>query len=401
MPHNFQSPALTMIAGINQSYFMGEFFLISGFFAEDGIRKRGAMGYLKDRIRRLGLPTLLFTFGVRPVVQAIVNAEGDVLQVASKRAEERAFEPLGEWFPKFVAAVGRQIRNVGKQRVNVGPLWFAVAGIVFTAGYVGIKTLLKRLRKEELPTESKLPLASPKPSKLILNAALIYLFAVPPASLLVRSSFPVGKPPLAKVPPYLLNVLERAGFQLGFFPGYIASFALGCTAGKYLDVLFPSSGPDPETTKVSGRLLGFSLLAIPTLPLLFVSRGWNLDSPGINVEQLAYAFWEPAVAIGISAFSLFGEFPSFVRNSIPAPFQEKLDKAIATMDRASLATYVFHPLPCVLTTIVLPHLFASLGLDWRSYPTELRAVLAGLIGVAGSWAVGIGVKTIPGADLVL
>ena len=47
---------------LNQAYFMGFFFLISGYFTPGSFERKGLRAFLKDRLTRLALPLLVFMF---------------------------------------------------------------------------------------------------------------------------------------------------------------------------------------------------------------------------------------------------------------------------------------------------------------------------------------------------
>src|SRR5688572_11329355 len=49
---------LLLFVLFNQAWFMGCFFLISGYFTPPSYDRKGASGFLKDRLLRLGLPLL-------------------------------------------------------------------------------------------------------------------------------------------------------------------------------------------------------------------------------------------------------------------------------------------------------------------------------------------------------
>ena len=52
---------------INQSWFMGAFFLISGYFTPQSFDRNGAGPFLKHRLLRLGIPLVIFIFVLNPV----------------------------------------------------------------------------------------------------------------------------------------------------------------------------------------------------------------------------------------------------------------------------------------------------------------------------------------------
>jgi glucan biosynthesis protein C len=54
---------------VNASFFMGLFFLISAYFLPASFDRKGARRFLAERFRRLGIPALLFGFGLVPLVR--------------------------------------------------------------------------------------------------------------------------------------------------------------------------------------------------------------------------------------------------------------------------------------------------------------------------------------------
>jgi fucose 4-O-acetylase-like acetyltransferase len=51
---------MTLLAVINQSFFMGFFFFLSAYFIPGSYNKKGAARFVKDRLLRLGIPLVLF-----------------------------------------------------------------------------------------------------------------------------------------------------------------------------------------------------------------------------------------------------------------------------------------------------------------------------------------------------
>ena len=52
---------------LNQSYFMCLFFFISGYFTPISFKRKGRRRFLQERFKRLGIPFLLFFFGLGPL----------------------------------------------------------------------------------------------------------------------------------------------------------------------------------------------------------------------------------------------------------------------------------------------------------------------------------------------
>jgi glucan biosynthesis protein C len=102
---------------VNRSFFMSLFFMISGYFTVMSFRSKGAGAFLKDRMLRLGIPTLVFGLIMIPM-QLFVFAPAD--------------GPRPSVFP-----------------IDVGHLWFLEHLIIFSAGYV----LWQRLYRNRVRTE--------------------------------------------------------------------------------------------------------------------------------------------------------------------------------------------------------------------------------------------------------
>lgn len=237
------SQVLTLFCAVNQSFFMGMFFLLSGYLTPGSLQRKGAWRFMKERLIRLGIPLLLFGLFLGPTTVQL--AQGVALRELS-----------------WAMTTGAGVRFV------MGPLWFCWALLIFS----GLFVLLSRMRlKVEL-------CAVPTPAVLLLSAVLVGL-----AAFVVRLAVPVGH-----------NVL---GLQLGYFVSYVVLFVVGCAAARHrlLDVL--------NFAHVR-RLVWVSLAALPMLPLLlfvFEQSGVPQDgfAGGWNLAALAYALWEPLVAWGV------------------------------------------------------------------------------------------------------
>src|SRR5436190_23977781 len=52
--------AMTWFVATNQSFFMGFFFFLAALFTESSYIRKGAVQFLLDRLKRLGLPLLFY-----------------------------------------------------------------------------------------------------------------------------------------------------------------------------------------------------------------------------------------------------------------------------------------------------------------------------------------------------
>lgn len=60
---------LDVFTDLNSRYFMQLFFFISGFFAPKSFDKKGSFVFLQERIKRLGIPPVVYTFFIGPYIQ--------------------------------------------------------------------------------------------------------------------------------------------------------------------------------------------------------------------------------------------------------------------------------------------------------------------------------------------
>lgn len=60
---------LEVFVVVNETYFMQLFFFISGIFVPQSFDKKGSFVFLQERIKRLGIPPVVYTFFIGPYVQ--------------------------------------------------------------------------------------------------------------------------------------------------------------------------------------------------------------------------------------------------------------------------------------------------------------------------------------------
>jgi fucose 4-O-acetylase-like acetyltransferase len=243
------SLVLTLLAAVNQTFFMGFFFLISGYLTPSSYDRKGWFDFVRDRLIRLGLPTLFFGFVIGPLTVAI--------------ARTQSWDFAGEWFG--LMAHGRFV---------IGPMWFAYALLVFSLAYVAWRRLVP---------------VKPGPRKPVPEQPtwIVAAVGVGAAALIIRQFVPVGE-----------EVLE---LQLGYFASYIFLFALGCVAERY--------GWLAEVKRKHALpWVIAAAIALPLLPIALVvgeQIGQTNFATGFSFPAIFYAFWEPVVAWGIIAGMLW------------------------------------------------------------------------------------------------
>ncbi|MEV4112489.1 acyltransferase family protein [Nonomuraea sp. NPDC049695] len=168
---------LDLLVTFNQAFFMGFFFLISGFFTPGSYDRKGSRAFVRDRLVRLGIPLLLFILLLRPLVNF-----GDYARV----------DGMPYW--KFYL-----------RSWDPGPMWFAEVLIVFALVYA-------LWRSRRAPLESR-------PAPLRFRSVALFVVGLAVATFLWRIPVPTGTyvPVLGLPTP-------------NFLPQYVSMFVLGCVA---------------------------------------------------------------------------------------------------------------------------------------------------------------------------
>lgn len=233
---------LTFLAAVNQAFFMGLFFMISGALAPVSLERKGALAFLGDRAIRLGVPVVVFGVLIGPATVALASAPvGDVLSDTVARIRRGSF--------------------------ILGPLWFPAALLIFSLA-LALWPVRGVARRAVPPFAHWLGLAC----------------ATGLAALLIRQVVPVGA--------------TVAGFQLGYFASYVALFVVGVQAGRngWLDRL-------PRRGLWLAMTVG--LVALPILPVALLSTDAPRFDTGFSSAAIVYALWEPLVALGAIAALIF------------------------------------------------------------------------------------------------
>jgi peptidoglycan/LPS O-acetylase OafA/YrhL len=240
---------LTLFVAVNQAFFMGFFFLISGYLTPSSYDRKGWRAYLRDRLLRLGLPVVVFGFVIGPLTVAI--------------ADSRSWDFVSRWFALM-----------GQLRFVMGPMWFAYALLIFTLAYI--------LWRQFVAVRPGAKRAIPDHTTWLLAALGVGL-----AALIIRQFVPVGE--------------EVLNLQLGYFASYVFLFAVGCIAERY-------GWLENVKRRHAMPWLIALVIAIPLLPVALVvgeSFGQTNFATGFSFPAIFYAFWEPVVAWGVIAGALW------------------------------------------------------------------------------------------------
>jgi glucan biosynthesis protein C len=279
---------------VNQSYFMGLFLLISAYFVPGSYDRKGPVRFFVDRLIRLGIPLLLYSWVLRPLW----------IYFVLRWQEGMSF---GSWYFGFYFGA--------YDFLGGGPLWFIETLLIFSLVYVLVRVL----------TASRPPRPAPEARFPGSGRIALFALAVGTGTFLVRLAFPVD------------SRFEPLNLQLANFTQYIALFAVGLVAYRQNWLL---SLPD----KVGRRWLwvGIALIFL-FVPLGLIAAG-NVEpfKGGWHWQAMAYAQWEAFMCVGMS----MGLIYLFRRR------WNQLGAAGKVLSQAAYGAYLIHE-PVITTLVIL------------------------------------------------
>lgn len=238
---------LTAFTLVNQAYFMGLFFLLSGYFVPGSWRRKGTIPFLRDRVLRLLLPLIGYVLLLSPLTALDVNSGADL---------------TGPFWRVYL------------DNLSVGALWFLEVLLALTIGYAVVAGVIGRLAPRSFgdsPGRRSFP-------SVLQVAGLVIGIAV--LTFAVRTVLPFGAG--------LLNVPTPS-----HLPQYLAMFLVGTVA--YRQDWFR------QITRRAGAA-GFALAGVATLILVplalvntpaFMGGSWHWSA-------FVYALWESAICVGLA-----------------------------------------------------------------------------------------------------
>jgi len=282
---------LRVFVTINQTYFMGFFFLISGYFTPGSFDHKGSASFLKDRLLRLGIPLVVFLIVLSPIAT------------------------IGFYYWNHITAplilLYSYLLILG---YAFGPLWFVEMLLIFDFGYItwrrATRTLALHAEREVKP-----------PSYLAVS---IFVLALALASYLLRIVVPLGM---------FLPILGLP--TPAYLPQYLSFFILGIIAFRrdWFRTIPNSMGK-----------VGFGVALGATILLLPMALGGGADILGKGHWQSAvYALVESTFAVGM-CLGLLTFFRRFLNRS---------GRFSRFLSRHAFTVYIVHPPIIVLLALAL------------------------------------------------
>jgi fucose 4-O-acetylase-like acetyltransferase len=238
-----------------QAFFMGLLFLVAGYFVPASFDRKGPGRFMADRAWRLGIPTLIYALLIQPVMVYALLGSDATSSAGPLRAYARYLLTLD-----FVS--------------GTGPLWFALALLIFCGIYTIARLLGIALRR-----------ATPALPTHVGVAGLILVMAA--GSFIVRIVQPIGTS--------ILNM------QLCFFTQYVLLFGIGIIArrGDWLRQLPRRFAMTWFALALSvGPILWFATIVLGTR-LGAADSKVNALAGGLHWQSAAYSLWESFFCVGV------------------------------------------------------------------------------------------------------
>ena len=264
-----------------QSFTLGFFFLISGYFTPSSYDRKGAWQFLKGRLLRLGIPLLFYIIFIDPLI------------IYGKEIIVRGFTGnFWEFLFNYISTY---------PGIRSGPMWFVMALLIFNIIYLLWRQVDNRKIKE---------LAFPSHKKIILAAVSISII-----TFIVRIFLPLG---------WNWQLLN---FQLPYFTQYIILFIIGILAyrGNWFEKITEQTGKFWLKGLILFFLLFFSMMGVAFEDISKLFGGFQLPA-------LGFALWEQFFAISIIL-------------TLTVLFKKRFNcqtKLYSTLSRSSYTAYILH-----------------------------------------------------------
>ncbi|GAA2214774.1 acyltransferase [Nonomuraea monospora] len=238
---------LSIFVVVNQAWFMGAFFLLSGYFTPGSYDRKGPGAFLRDRLIRLGIPLVVFYFVLSPLLHAGSFPDGS---------------PVAAYL----------------DTIGTGPLWFVLALLVFDVCYAAFRVAAARRAPRERAAR---PLTFP--------VVLGFVAALAAVTYALRIVLPSGTwVPIIDFP------------SVAYLPQYVGLFVAGAVAYRrgWFHTITPRAG-----------WAGFALAAVASVVFLPLALAGGLEAwmGRGTLSSLFFALWDSAFAVGavIALLALF------------------------------------------------------------------------------------------------
>ena len=338
----FASILLTLVTGTVQAFSLGLYFFISGYFTPGPYDKKGLLKFWKDRLIRLGIPLIVYTFALSriPVYFA-----------------ERAYGNVTTSFWEFAS-------RTFITGADEGPTWFIFALLLFLIGYTIWRLVTRRTLPEKLTWIRNIKV--PGKTKILLFGLVIGVLMF-----LVGLKSKVGE---------TINVFGIFNLMTIFFVQYILFFIAGMLAYRN-DWLNQFNGKDLRFW------VWLTIGLFLTLPVVFgagIISGGSVDAfaGGFYWQSAAFMLWVGLFSVSISMMLIIS-----LRDR-----KKPQSRVMAFAGRNSYGVYLIHPIILVPISVVLRDV---------TIPPLLKFVIVLPVVVILCFLVADGLRRLPGVKAIL
>ena len=308
-----------IIQSFIQAYSLGLLFLVAGYFVPASFRRKGGGRFLRDRTVRLGVPALIYMLIINPAILYYVTS----LSAEATLSAPNPTPAPGGFYLGYI--LGLQVLG------GSGPMWFAIALLIFSAAYAGARLLRGDQEKkgEEAADGTEGAEGTGDDAKLPDHRDVIALvLVIAAAAFAIRLVQPIGTA--------VLNM------QLSFFASYVALFAVGIAARRrrWLErIPYPFGMNWLKAALVGGTAFWLALFLFGIGPEGDIS----MINGGLYWQSAAYALWEAFFCVGVCL-------------GIVVIFRERFNsggRLARLMADNSFAVYFFHPVILILVTAAM------------------------------------------------
>ncbi|KAJ7251822.1 hypothetical protein B0H12DRAFT_1234087 [Mycena haematopus] len=249
---SMSSPILITFVAVNQSYFMGLLFFLSGHWSSLAADRKHWRAFCTDKLIRLGVPAVVYTLFLGPLV----------LGIGRWKEHTPIFSALLTYWTSL-----RGVR---------GPVWFTATLLFFDLIYIMVRTFLPPLG-----------FLVPKSAAQYRVTAVVCIFTTIVSSYFIRKSHPIGvvTPPL--------------DIQLAYASQYVLAYVSGTCLSRIQQYLLVSS--HPGRALALAYLFAIISLGVISIPLKFGMK-WLFEVFYAAWNELCFYF------IGTALYSVFHDW---------------------------------------------------------------------------------------------
>uniref|UniRef100_A0A7S2GPP5 Acyltransferase 3 domain-containing protein n=1 Tax=Octactis speculum TaxID=3111310 RepID=A0A7S2GPP5_9STRA len=280
--HNFFDEVVGPWAlSLNQAYFMALFFFISGLFSPPALKKKGIRAFLKDKLKRLGIPFLVWQLALGPFFYQV-------------------FVPLGIM----------QLDSTLDYNTFNGPPWFILVLLIFNIVYAFAPGTLPTMPLPSIPILISF-VGIPIGSVYALFSSTSFTFGVPGGWHSMFSYIVCFAGGLIASKNNWMDDIATYPAKAGRFL-YFFTVMISFTWFMNLKVSYDYPSEDYEDSSVWEVIQGIWAVIVSLALMNFFAKNCDLTGPWIqrinDAAYMVYMIHYYFIIFGIWVFTIFGYF---------------------------------------------------------------------------------------------